>query len=277
MPRRSYLTVPDELLETADAIGDFLEARGYRVSVEPQDVAYPFTPTLRAHQRSTTLYVEVDQRINLDRLARWHGYGRSSSRDTRVATVVRRAAPRSARSIEELRRLRVGLYVVDTADVTEMLEPHDLALNFQLPDISSTPQRFRAVIGPAHEKVQRGDWRDGFTEACGVLEEQAKKYLKEGIDTGRVVILTSRGNPQTLTPQGIDRMTMGGLQNVFQRIQNQNLVDKRVYSALARVRADRNAATHARTRQRTEDALRRNVGQHLWAIDTALRAMMGVA
>ena len=275
MPRRNYITVPSTLLEIADAVGDFLESRGYRIGIEPTDVTYPYTPTFRAKQRPTTLFVDVDQRLNMKHIKRWWGYARSCNDDTRIVVAIPTAAPRPARMVDELRSLNVGLFLVDAGNVSEHFEPRDLGLDFELPDIQA-PQRLRELMGPVHEKFERGDWREGFGDACGALESQAKRHLKRGVLTGRIVVLTEKGNPQTLTPQRIDRLTLGQLRDTFQRIQNQNLVDTTVHGAIDRILSDRNALVHAKQKKQTEAALRRNVGQNMWAIDSAVRALLDI-
>jgi hypothetical protein len=276
MPRRNYLTVPDELLEIADAIGNLLARRGYSVRVEHHDVAYPYTPTLHARLHAKTLLIDVASKVDLGRATRWSGYGRSCSADTEIALAIPSAATRTVADDDKLRELGIGLYLVTRNTATEAIVPQDMAANFHLPEIASTPQRFRAAIGPSHEKFERGDWREGFVEACRVLEVEARRYLKAGLVNGRVVLITASGRRSRLTQAGVDRLTMGQLRDQFALIQNQNHADSVVHGVLDRVVGDRNAATHNRAHARTELALRRNVGQHMWAIDAALRALLNV-
>lgn len=274
MPRRTYVTVPTELQEAADAVADFLEDRGYSIDVEARDVSFPYTPTLRATQRTTTVFVEVAATIQSAIVRRWHGFGRSCSSDTRITIALPNSAKRPARAVDELTRLKVGMLVVDGASVTEVLNAHDLAMNFELPDVRRAPKRLKELIGPAHEKIARGDWREGFGDACAALEDEAAKHMKRGVASGRIAVLTDKGNVRSLTATQIDRMTLGQLEKAFARIRNPNYVDTLLVGALGRILDDRNALTHARTKTKTEDSLRRNVGQHLWTIDGALRALL---
>jgi hypothetical protein len=274
--RRTYRTVPTELIETADRLGDFLEARGYRVTVEECPLGCPYTPTLRATRTPTTLLLEVAHRINVERAAKWKSFGRSCSDDTRFALAVPVGTRRTAKTLERLQSLKVGLYVISEADVQESLEPQDLGAEFELPSVARTPERYRKAIGPSREKFERGDWREGFLAACSALETEAKAYLKREVASTRAVVLTPTGKPRKLTPAQIDRLTIGGLETVFVQIQNQNQTDTVVHAALARIRPDRNAATHTPTNRRTEQRLRKNVAHHMWVIDAALRAIFGV-
>src|SRR5688572_15204780 len=109
MPAWEFLTVSDDLLGTANAVADYLNGRGYAVTPERQDVGYPFTPTLHAKRGSTTAFVEVDARVQRERLGEWVAYGRSRSRDTRVWVAINADAPRTGSDDMALKQLGVGV------------------------------------------------------------------------------------------------------------------------------------------------------------------------
>jgi ribosome biogenesis SPOUT family RNA methylase Rps3 len=131
-------------------------------------------------------------------------------------------------------------------------------------------------MSPAYERFERGEWRDGFEDACQVLESEARRYLQAGVQSGRIVVLTARGAQKRLTPEKIERLTMGQLKDTLGAIQNKNRADVTIFVALDRLNRDRIGAVHHRRQRRTELRLRQNVGHHMWTIDTALRALFNV-
>jgi hypothetical protein len=276
MTRRSYVTLAAPLDETADAVADHLVARGYTISVEPSDLAFPYAPTLRARRQNTVVLIEVASRYLFDRLERWARYGKSCTSDTRVVVAMPESTNRKASDDERCRSLGVGLYVVGANGVSEAIPPLDLGVNVALPDIKGVPKRMREVIGPAYDLFDKGQWREGFEEACQAVEREARRYLKDGVGRGRIVVLTSKGNPRQLSPQAIDRLTMGQLKDVFAAIQNQRQADAIIHGVLDRLNRDRIGVVHHKAKGRTESRLRKNVGQHMWTVDGALRALLGV-
>jgi hypothetical protein len=157
--------------------------------------------------------------------------------------------------------------------VSELLPPHDLALNVALPELRSFSPALRRILGPVYEKFNRGDWREGFEEACLVLETEARNYLKEGIRSTRITILDKRGAPNNPTLTKVGRMTLGQLASVFARIQSQNHTDSLLAGILPKINPDRIGVVHKKRTVAAENRLRKNVGKNMWMLINALKAI----
>ena len=273
MPRRTYKTVADELLGYADVIGDDFEVRGFRVRVERAELGFPYTPTFVCKRGATTIIVELDGQLQLVRLEAWLRYCRSCGRDTRLAICLPSPVNLAAEQIEVLHQKGIGLYSVLANALVEQHAPVDLALNVQLPELISLPAPIRQLLGAAYEQFARSQWREGFEEACQVLETQARRYLKRWSRTGRVKILRKTG-PASLSNHQIDAMTMGQLARTFANIQAQTHADKVIEEALAKINKDRIGVVHHKSKATTEKRLRSNVGQHMWIIVAALKELI---
>lgn len=272
---RQFLTVAEELLEHAECVADYFEQRGYSVKIEHTEIGYPYTPTLRCRRPPTTLLVELYGSIPSDRLAAWTRYARSRSRDTRVALALPHDAPHRPEDDSQLRELGVGLYLSDGAKTEEAIPPLDMAVNVQLPELRTLPPKMRKVLGPVYEQFERSQWREGFEGACQAVETLGRKYLRDGMDTGRIVLITKAGNLRSLTHEQIDRLTLGQLAEAFGQIQNQNYSDATIAKVLVRLNKDRVGVAHHKTKYATEARLRRNVGQHMWNVVAALKELLG--
>lgn len=264
-------TVADELLPCAYAVHEFLRNHGYRVKCEIADAAAPFTPTFTAARTSTTLHIEVCGLVDLSRIKEWVAYAKSTGADTRVALCMPDPANVSPHHDAELRRLGVGLYKTG-ANVSEVIAPVDLALNLELPPIASLPRKGKELLGPAYEKFRKGEWREGFEEACNAFEEEARRYLKRWSATGRIKVNGKHG-PEQLTASEINGLSMGGLKDRFKKILSPTLVDSTIEQALSKVNPDRIERVHRRRSKRTEARLRKNVGKHMWLIVNVTKRM----
>lgn len=274
MPR-VFKTLPDELLAAADAVADDFEMRGHNVRLERAELGYPFTPALVcARDKITTTIVEVASGAGFTklfkRLDEWVRYARSTSKDTRVAVCLPHTANLTERQMAKLQDKGVGLYVAHPNRVAERIVPADLGLNVALPELRSLPPLMRQLLGDAYEQFAHTHWREGFEEACKVLETEARRYLNRWSRTGRIMVLRKKG-PVVLTAKQINRMTMGDLASDFAKIQNQNHADSMIGRALARINKDRVNVVHKKKRTTTEKRLRANVGQHMWTIVAALK------
>jgi hypothetical protein len=272
MPSRVYRTVAVELVEYADVAADHFDASGYKVRVEHDEVGFPCTPTFVLRRPPTTVILELSKRIQLDRLKDWMRYGKSCGSDTRVAVCLPDTSDVPAEDVEELRRCRIGLYVAHKNRVVEQVAPADLALNVELPDRTSLPPRVRELLGSAYDQFDRTQWREGFGDACYVLETEARTYLKKWSKTGRIKVLR-KGVPTTLSASQINKMTMGQLVSAFGRIQAQNQADSTIHKVLGTLNKDRIGVVHHKKKAWTERRLRTNVGQHMWKIVAALKLL----
>jgi hypothetical protein len=270
---RVFTTVSVRLQEYAEAATVHFENHGYKVYPEKRELGFPYTPTLLCRRHATTIIVEVSNRVLFDRVNAWIGYARSCNRDTRVAVCLppRTMVPPGADIL--LRKLGAGLYTVQGTDVIERIPPRDMAVNVELPSLTTLPRPLRRLLGSAYEQFNRSQWREGFEDACQALEVEARRYLKAGIKSGRITVMRASG-PKNPTPQQIDKMTMGHLADAFSNIQNQNSLDAQIGKVLTALNADRVGVAHHKSKAKTEKSLRAHVGQHMWAIVVVMRAML---
>jgi hypothetical protein len=100
--------------------------------------------------------------------------------------------------------------------------------------------------------------------------------LKDGISRGRIIVGNRVGNPVDAKPKQIDGMTMGELATTFNNIITQNYSDTVIARALVMLNKDRTNVAHRKVKAATEARLRKNVGQHMWVVVTALKELLGV-
>lgn len=275
MPPPVFTTVSPRLLEYAEAVANHFKTHGYKVYPEKMELGFPYTPTILCKRGATTLILEVSNRL-LDekRTHAWIGYAKSSTKDTRVAICLppKIVIPSSIES--DLKILGMGVYIVQSDNrLLERIPPRDLALQIELPQLNSLSHKLQRLLGSAYEQFDRSHWREGFEDVCQVLETEARRYLKNGIKTGRITIVGRRG-PNNPTTQQIGKMTIGQLVNAFSSIQNQNYLDTQIGKTLSKINTDRIGVVHHKSKLRTEKKLRANVGQHLWAIIVLLKQMI---
>lgn len=176
----------------------------------------------------------------------------------------------------QLEALKVGVCVSSAEGVREAIAPHDLAVNVQLPELKVLPKKVRKCLGPVYEEFGRSHWREGFEDACQVLQVESAKYLTKGVSTGRVTILNKNGHRRHVTAEMIDRMTLGSLATAFAKIEVPNHPDTVISEVLNRINKDRVGVAHKKAKPITESRLRKNVGQHMYRVITALKAALEV-
>jgi hypothetical protein len=272
MPAPRFETVADALLQHATDLVEHLRTHGYRVRAEVADYAAPFTPTITARRRSTVLHVEVTGTIDLERMREWVAYGKSSGDDTRIAFCVPSEVELSNATVIAVRNMGVGLFVVDGGTVVESITAVDLAMNVELPKLRKQPTPVRQLLGHSYEQFGRGEWREGFEDACNALEEEARRYYAHWSRTGRIRVNSPSG-PKPMTQAAIKRLTLGQLAKAFKDILTPNSLDVAIEQALSKVNPDRVERTHRRHQRRTEERLRKNVGKHMWLIVSVLKQM----
>lgn len=273
MNRHGFQTVPDELLEHADAMADYLAEHGYRVRIEHSDLGYPSTPAMVCIRERTSLVVHVDSAITYARLDDWVRFARSAGRDTRIAICLPVEILPSPADEQKLRADGIGLYGAAHGQVVERIPALDLALNVQLPALKKLSPRLRALLGSAYEQFGRSNWREGFQEACRALEEEARRHVKRWWKSGRLIVLKPNGQPEAFSNRKVDKMTMGQLALLYARIQNKGKTEAVVARTLSRLNRDRIGVVHHKRKAITEQRLRTNVGQHMWSVVAALREL----
>ncbi len=278
MTRRQWLTVPDELADLADRVLSYFEGYGYVVHPELREPGFPGTPTLVAKRNRgrTSVIVEVQYVLNADRLQEWARFAKACRTETKVVVCLPAESPRPERHEEALREAGVGILISSNTGVMELVAPRDLAIEVPLPERATMPTRLRRQLGPVYEKFDRGEWQDGFADACQVLETEASRYLIDGIRRGRVTFRTKAGNAKTYAAIDINRMPIGPLSNAFSEIEIQNYADVVILNSLQRINPDRVGRTHHAARAATQTRLRHNVPRHMWVLVEGLKAAHGI-
>jgi hypothetical protein len=288
--RRQWLTVPDELVEHADLVADYHESLGYSVGIEARETGFPGTPTFVAKRGRTrvTVIVEVRATLDVQLLQEWVRFAKACPSETRVVVCLPEEASRPASVEQGLREAGVGILLSSSGTVMELVPSRDLTINVSLPEIRTMPPKLRRRLGPVYEKFQRGEWQDGFGDACQVLEAEAVRYLKDGIRRGRLTFRTQpakkapagasppAGKVVTYTDRQIDRMPIGALADAFAQIETQNYADAAILRTLRHVNRDRIGKTHYTNDAAVVRRLRANVGKHMWVVVEGLKAAMGI-
>lgn len=271
-----FQTLSADLIEFGERAVKHFRILGYTVRIEPTDPGFPTTPTIVCRRAVTQLHVHVTTSMASVALSDWLAYARSSGKDARVALLLPEAAWQSVSEVEKERVVThgVGIYIASTTDIREHAEPSDIGVNVVLPARQALPGPLKRILGPAYDHFARRRWREGFDEACGVLETEARRYLKKWMRTGRIkIVAKGTGKLVALTGPQINRLTIGQLAKHFQQILNPTLDDSLIGTALKSVNPDRVARVHRKRQSASEMRLRQNVGQHMHAIIGALKHM----
>src|SRR2546429_3644696 len=129
-----FISTPENLLPAAIAHGKALEERGFRLQVEPFDLAFPFTPVFIAKRQQTTVILEIQTKLNFDAIEQWVRYGKACQTDTRVIIGLPDGAMISGQDLNRLQLLGVGLRLMGE-NAYEVLPASDLALQIDPPDL----------------------------------------------------------------------------------------------------------------------------------------------
>lgn len=268
-----FLTLPDELQKLASDLLSYLGRRGYTPKKEPNSLGLPATPTVIATRGHETHYYIVRQDISPTEVDSWFRYACSCTTDTRITFCCPEKNSITVAQVTALRNQRVGLSVRTPTGFDITSEARDLAFHAHGPDRASLKPEVRELLGEAFDRLEAGDWRPAFEDACTVLEEQCKRYLLTKSKMGGVKYKfgSSIKNP---TATAIRRMTLGAMKNVFCGMVNQNQVEANLCRALTQLNPDRIRRAHTRHAATSEAALRRRAGPHFWLITNALAILV---
>jgi len=273
MKANDFISCPDHLLAAAIAYGERLELRGYKVIIEKFDLAFPRTPQFVAKRNRETLIVEVMDEPVWDRIEEWAKYAKACSTETRVAIGFAKGRALSVEEMTRLGILGVGALVWDGAVPIDAVPTKDLALQAEPPAL---PAGLSRKLGHAYDQLDQGNWREGFEEACQVLEQEARIYLKKSVPH-RVQILSKSGAVSNPTHGHIDKMTLGQLAEEFSRIRSPNLADSRIGQSLKRVNEDRISVVHYKNVSASREAtLRRRFGKNMMVLINGLKLIKGI-
>ena len=269
-----FSTVPDELLHIAIGAHAHFSMLGFRLIPEQSEIEYPRTPTLVGRRRHST-YLLRWRKIGRENACAWARYGRSCDSDVQVAFAIPNNPGAKQADMELCRKERIGIYTFDVAgEATEIVAPVDLALHVELPELRTFPPKVRAIVAPFYEKFERGDWRDGFADACLAIEDECRKNLRSRIGKPGVRILDKSGRPINLTIKQINRSTLGKLAGYYLAISTPNTLDSLLAKTLPTINPERIAAVHNRRLPATEKKLRKLAGRRMHSILNCLRELL---
>lgn len=272
-----FITLPDdsknELQSLANLLWKDLKRRGYRVKAEPNEVEFPSTPAIVGKRNHETNYFFVTEVPSLDEINKWVRLAQSNSRDTRVTICCSNEGAISATQITKFRALGVRVLIKADDALQVVCEGRDLAFHAVAPERKSLKPRVRELLGEPLDRFEAGDWRTAFADACGVLEEECRAYLLKNHGMKRVQY--QAGNKvRKPTKTQIKKMPLGMLKDVFCGMIAQNQIESTLCSALERLNPDRITRIHKAGKKRSEDALRRRVGTHIWLISNSLSILV---
>jgi hypothetical protein len=268
-----FLTLPDELQKLASDLLSYLSRRGYTHRKEPNSLGLPATPTVIATRGHETHYFIVRQDIAPAEVDNWFRYACSCTTDTRITFCCPENNTITVAEVTSVRNQRIGLTVRTATGFDVTSEARDLAFHAHAPDRASLKPEVRELLGEAFDRLEAGDWRPAFEDACTVLEERCKIYLLTKAKMGGVKykLGSTIKNP---TSKNIRKMTLGAMKDVFCRMVNQNQVEANLCRALTKLNPDRIRRAHTRHERSSEAALRRRVGPHFWLITNALAILV---
>jgi hypothetical protein len=268
-----FVTLPDELQTLANDLFEELTRRGYRPKIEPQLLELPATPTILGIRGHETHYFLVRQTVSAIEVQQWHRYCCSCTADTRLTICRPSGLQMLASQAAGLRSAGIGLASLASAGLQYESDARDLAFHAQAPDRTLLKPKVRQLLGEALDRLDRGDWRPAFEDACGVLEEECRAYLLKNLKMGRVKYQSGR-KIKIPTAGQIKKMPMGALKDIFCTLISQNQLEAHLCSALTKLNPDRIRRAHKRKSKGAETALRRRAGPHFWLINNALSLLV---
>lgn len=269
----SFRTVGTELEEAATAAVYYFRDKGYGVLTEPFEFDYPTAPTVMCKRGRARLIIEAVVDVNMSSLDAWLGYARSRDSETSLAVLVVDPPGLSLSTVVELRQRKVGVYSYGSTGIVELLAPTDLSVAVPLPPLDGLKSQIRRRLQPCFDKVERGEWLDGFRDSCQILEAAAVEHLKDGVKRGRVTFVTPSGKQKVYTLQQIGRMPQGALAKAYGEIFAPTQIDSALAKALDRLNRDRIKAVHKTDSAKHSRALRSKIGQHMWTVVSALKQL----
>lgn len=269
-----YLTVAPDLIEHADRFIAHLRDDGFNVRIEAQHIEYPNTPTLLGIRNSTQHFVEVTNACHLKVLTEWSRYAGAQQHETYVSLVLPDGTDLKGQDLTALSGIGIGIFYSGDDGIIEVRPPRDLALKLSLPELNALPPKVRRKLRPAYNKFERGEWADGFKDACQVVEALARRRFVSYLASGRIQLIKTNGKPRSLSRIAAERLTLGQLATAHQQIVAPNQADTTIATVLSAINRDRVGATHRSDDGRVRARVRRNVSKHLWSIVKAMKVLV---
>lgn len=268
-----FNTVGSDLEGAAVAAVEYFREKGFAVKVEPYEFDYPSTPTIRCTRGKAKLFIEAASAVNQGGVDAWVAYAKTREHETSLGLLVRTPPGLSLEDVAALRRQRVALYSYSSGAIEELVPPSDLAVNIALPSLEGLKPAHKRLLQPSFEKIERGEWIDGFRDACQALEDTARELLKDGVKRGRVAFTSKAGKVLNYSIKEIGKMPQGALARAYAEIQKPTQSDIVLSRALKMVNKARIAAVHKTQKAKNDAKIRVQVGQHLWTVVSAFRQL----
>jgi hypothetical protein len=271
----NFVTLGEELIEHAEAFALKMRADGLKVRAEHDDGTQPKLPTLVGSSGKSRHYVEVLKTVKKPSVEGWVSYCKSRSAETSYSIVLPdSSSPIKTDLLAWLRAEGVGIYISGSAGVTELAAPRDLSLNLALPALNGESRALRLALAPIYQLFNRGDWFNGFKDACQLLESRARRALEERVSSSSVSFTSKTGAPKTYSVKQVKKLTLGQLAVAYSEIVLPTAKDQKVARALAEVNPDRVGAVHKSDNRSVRTRLRGKVGVHMWMLVNGLRELM---
>ncbi len=263
-----YLTLDLDLVEHAVSFTAYLRDRNFSVGIEPSDIEYPGTPTLRGSRGVARYFVEVNSSCPMQVLKDWASYGKCRQKESYVALLVPVATTISGLHLAQIRQLGIGVYQSGPEGITELIRERDLSVVVSLPSLSGIDRPIKRQMTDAYAKINRGDWIDGFKDACQLLEDGARERLRRRTANGHAALV---GKQVTLAR--ISKMTLGSLANTYERLVQPTSEDIQLTKALSAVNPQRIGAVHNSNDQCVVRRIKTKFSSLMWVVVNGLKQL----
>lgn len=266
-----FIVTPEEVIGLAIEHAGMLIDEDWDLEVEPWDVEYPGTPTLRGRRSNGrgVAFVEVGSKIDPATTRDWIGYGKSLGEPCHFWKVVPESVTVSAGEIVLLRELGAGLYAGPQA---VLLPAHDLSIDIHLPTVSGS---LRKRLRRAYKLFSEGNWIEGFETACTCLEQESRKYLATRMQNSGFTFVNDKGVPKVVNIATVEKGTMGSLAKLYAGIAAPNQDDSKIAEALSRLNDNRITAAHYKDNDPVrEERLARDVSRQMFVVVGGLSSAM---
>lgn len=225
-----------------------------------------------ARRRHSLVLCEFSLSLDIVSLYAYRTFAKKRRTDTRVELYLLPKGRLNESAKATLREWGFGLYRFNKSGaIEEQLVALDQTLDPDLPPLSEFPRRLRSQFGPAYDYFQRAEWVPGFDSACSTFEQLARKYVWDGVDSGRITFVKKSKPPFTLSKTKIDKLTLGQLGEHFDMILSKTAADLEIGAAVKAVNPARREVAHRKGTTKGDDIVRQSVEANMWTIMTAAR------
>jgi hypothetical protein len=265
----SFSLVSAELMNAVVLYGKHLEAEGFRVTAEPEDLEYPSRPVFLAVRSKERHFFEVSSKLDHDRAIEWSNYGKTSKNLTTFTAVVVGKVNLSSTGVTKIANAGIGLDLIEGEQITHIRVARDLSIGVEFPTLNTS--KLRRQLQSAKKLFEEGNWKESYEDACGELEKLAREYLVKGIANGRLAFVTPSGKHKSFTEEEVLRMPLGPLGETYGFISLPTHAEAQVAVAIKRLNPNRKTVAHyKKSGGKRGQRLREDFGKELYVIVNAL-------